>query len=112
MKKMNKLFPYVPLLLGILYFYYISCSAVLYGDDLVYIHSLDGRSVFQWCKEFYYHWGGRVPLQLLDIMFLYHSVKLWRFFNTVIMTVNTVYTVKIAKAFNKNINDKSLFLLM
>ena len=28
------------------------------------------------------------------------------------MTVNTVYTVKIAKAFNKNINDKSLFLLI
>lgn len=111
MKKMNKLFPYVPLLFGILYFYYISCSAVLYGDDLVYIHNLDGKSVFQWCKEFYCNWGGRVPLQLLDIMFLYHSVKLWRFFNTVIMTVYTVYTVKIAKLFNKDLTDKSLFLL-
>lgn len=111
MKKMNKLFPYVPLLFGILYFYYISCSAVLYGDDLVYIHNLDGKSVLQWCKEFYCNWGGRVPLQLLDIMFLYHSIKLWRFFNTVIMTVYTVYTVKIAKLFNKDITDKSLFLL-
>lgn len=111
MKKMNKLFPYVPLMFGILYFYYISCSAVLYVDDLVYIHNLDGRSIFQWCKEFYCNWGGRVPLQLLDIMFLYHSIKLWRFFNTVIMTVYTVYTVKIAKLFNKDITDKSLFLL-
>ena len=111
MKKMNKLFPYIPLLFGVLYFYYISCSAVLYGDDLVYIHNLDGKSVLQWCKEFYSNWGGRVPLQLLDIMFLYHSIKFWRFFNTVIMTVNTVYTVKIAKLFNKDLTDKSLFLL-
>ncbi|MBN2920599.1 MAG: hypothetical protein JTJ28_13455 [Lactobacillus sp.] len=112
MKKMNKLFPYVPLMFGILYFYYISCSAVLYGDDLVYIHNLDGKSVLQWCKEFYCNWGGRVPLQLLDIIFLYRSVKLWRFFNTVIMTVNTVYTVKIAKLFNKNLKGMSLFLLI
>lgn len=111
MKKINKLFPYIPLLFGVLYFYYISCSAVLYGDDLVYIHNLDGRSIFQWCKEFYCNWGGRVPLQLLDIIFLYHSIKFWRFFNTVIMTVYTVYTVKIAKLFNKDITDKSLFLL-
>ena len=107
MKKFNKLFPYVPLLFGILYFYCISCSAALYGDDLVYNHNLDGRSILQWCKEFYCNWGGRVPLQLLDIMFLYHSIKYWQIFNTVIMAVNTVYTVKIAKLFNKDLTDKS-----
>lgn len=111
MKKFNKLFPYVPLLFGILYFYCISCSAALYGDDLVYNHNLDGRSILQWCKEFYCNWGGRVPLQLLDIMFLYLSIKYWQIFNTVIMAVNTVYTVKIAKLFNKDLTDKSLFLL-
>ena len=69
-KKIEKIYPFVPILIGVCFFVYLHSNIVLFGDDLVYRDNFNGRSVIQWSKEFYNSWGGRVPLQLLDNFFL------------------------------------------
>lgn len=110
MKQLKKILPYIPLFIFFLYFLYLNRGVTLYGDDLIFCHDLDNRSLVQWCKEFYTNWGGRVPLLLLTVLFLYHSVKYWIIFNTCIMTLFVFYTIHICKLFLKKYSLKSLIL--
>lgn len=111
MKKNKLIIPYLPLIIGFIYFIYLNSNTVLMGDDLVYNHNLDNVSIIQWCINFYNSWGGRVPLQLLDILFLYHSLKFWVIFNSIIMFLFCFYCLKITNAFFDNKSKNNIFIL-
>ena len=111
MKKIKLLIPYLPLIIGFIYFIYLNSNTTLMGDDLVYNHNLDNVSILQWCINFYNGWGGRVPLQLLDILFLYHSLKYWVIFNSIIMFLFCLYSLKISNVFF-NEKSKSNFMIL
>lgn len=111
MKKIKQIYPYIPLIIGFVYFVLLNSNTALVGDDLVYNHNLDNTSILQWCVDFYNSWGGRVPLQLLDILFLYHSLKYWIVFNSIIMFLFCLYSLKICNAFFEIKSKNNYFIL-
>lgn len=110
-KKIEKIYPFVPILIGVCFFVYLHSNIVLFGDDLVYRDNYNGRSVIQWSKEFYNSWGGRVPLQLLDNFFLMIPLIVWKIFNCILITLVMIYIYKYVNLFMNITDNKDLFLI-
>lgn len=99
MKRIKAMLPYFPFIVGFFYFLYINSQTVLVADDLVFNHDLDHRTIIQWCVEFYNQWGGRVPLLLLNVFFLYQPLICWIIFNSIITFLFCVYSLKMCECF-------------
>lgn len=110
--KLVKLYPYLPFFLFFLYAAYVHRQVgLLEGDDMVYLDSLSDTSVWRWTRAFYQQWGGRVPLQLLDILFLNLPLVCWKIWNTILYTLIPVYCYKIIQLFFRKIEEKKAFFL-
>lgn len=110
--KIQKLYKYFPLFIFLLYVLWIHHNVVLLdGDDIVYQQTLKNTSVLAWCKDFYKLWGGRIPLQLLDIIYLNLPLKIWKICNSIIYVLVPVYIYRIILLFKEDITDKQCFLL-
>ncbi|MGN0484395.1 MAG: DUF6056 family protein [Lachnospiraceae bacterium] len=73
------------------------------GDDEFYRNTFANQSVLQWCKDFYLQWSGRVPLQLLDILFLNLPLMVWKIVNALFYALIPFYFCRISRIF---LNDK------
>lgn len=73
--------------------------ASLSSDDLYYVNDLKRYSLGSWCRDFYLNWGGRVPLLLLDVIFLNLPFFVWKLFMACIYTLIPFYIFRIAALF-------------
>lgn len=81
-----EIYAYVPFVLFFLYAFWIHKPIGLaVGDDFVYQNTFNEYdSVVSWIKSFYLSWGGRVPIQLMDIVFLNLPLIIWKMYNSIL----------------------------
>lgn len=101
---MNKIISDRKLLNGLIYvsiffifFYILKPVKLTYGDDLVYMNILSAKSYFNWIKELYYVWSGRVVLTSLLVLFLNLPLILWRVVNAYFFTLLVISLIKLSK---------------
>lgn len=110
--RIEKLYKYIPIFIFLLYVFWIHRNVALVdGDDIVYKQAFNNISILEWCKNFYMRWGGRVPLQFLDIIFLNLPLILWKVCNSILYVLIPVYIYRFVCLFKEKITDQQSFLV-
>lgn len=110
-RKVQQIYKYIPIILFFAYALWIHRDVVLYSDDVFYQPSLKNSSIFSWCRDFYRLWGGRVPLQLLDIIFLNLPLIVWKVCNSIVYTLVPFYISRISQLFREDMDERRVFFL-
>lgn len=110
--KLKRGYKYIPLMVFAVYLIWRHTQISLIADDLVYQDAWKKVSMFSWCKEFYLHWGGRVPLQFLDIVFLNLPMKCWKICNIALILMVMYYLLKFIELYYDQLNDKQKVVIL
>lgn len=96
----RKIIKWLPFFCFLLFSYYLHSQVDMREwDDYVYKEAWKQMSVLQWIKEFYEGWSGRIPLQMLDIIFLQFPIIVWRVCDTLLYTLAVIMVSKVARLF-------------
>lgn len=68
-------------------------------DDYVYKDAWNNITIGKWIKDFYVGWSGRIPLQMMHIIFLQLPLGIWRVWGAVLYTCAVFMVSKIARVF-------------
>lgn len=110
--KIKKVYKYIPIFVFFIYALWIHYDVgLLEGDDIVYQQTFQNTTLLEWCKDFYMKWGGRVPLELLDIIFLNLPLILWKIFNSILYTLIPVYMNRFISLFKEEMTEKQSFFM-
>lgn len=105
------LIPYLPFLIFFVYSYIIHSSIGMRDwDDYVYKEAWANIDVLEWCKQFYLGWSGRIPLQVLDIIFLQLPVWVWRIWDTILYTACPFFISDVALSFGRRDDKKQILV--
>lgn len=109
--KWKTAYTYLPVaFLGVYAYVIFSQIGFLPGDDEIYRDTFASIGLGQWCQEFYQQWSGRIPLQLLDILFLNLPLIFWKIINMIFYMIVPLYTCRISRLFLKEKNRSGFFL--
>lgn len=94
---------YLPFVLFFLFAFYLHSEVGLRDwDDYVYKDSWKSMTIFEWIKKFYMNWSGRIPLQMMHIVFLQFPVIVWRIWDSLLYTLCVVAVARVAVLFGEN----------
>ena len=94
------LIKYLPFLLFMLYSAYLHSKVGMRDwDDYVYKEAWTNTTLWQWIKDFYAGWSGRIPIQMLNIVFLQFPIIIWRLCDTILYTLAAFLVSKVACLF-------------
>ena len=110
--KIQSCYKYLPFILFSIYVLWIHHNVgLLDGDDKVYQNTFLNTTLLSWIKDFYLSWGGRVPLQLLDILFLNLPLFCWKLWNAALYILIPIYIYRIILLLYPKLAPEKLFLV-
>ena len=108
----RKLIPYIPFLLYLGYALFLHRNAGMRDyDDYVYRDAWSDVSINQWVRDFYMGWSGRLPLQMMGIVFLQFPLWVWRIWNALLLGACPFLVARMVRLFCGEWKERGLFLL-